>query len=192
MPLMAGRLCRIIRHSAGFAEQRSKISRIPGRAGRFGRRSAIKPYLCWAAIRGSLAQSQCSLGTTMKRLVLASAIFLTFAPAVALAEGRGGDAALGALSGAVVFGPVGLVAGAVVGYTAGPSIAHSWGFRRSGSKKPSREKSQAGMSPSRVSQNTPAAAASPEQTATTTTSAPAKPASATAQRWATPPVQGLE
>ncbi|HMH95942.1 MAG TPA: hypothetical protein VK577_05095, partial [Bradyrhizobium sp.] len=67
----------------------------------------------------------------MKKLVLASAVFLTLSPAVALAEGRGGDAALGALSGAVVFGPVGAVAGAVVGYTAGPSIAHSWGFRRS-------------------------------------------------------------
>src|SRR6266545_1576802 len=67
----------------------------------------------------------------MKRLVLASAVFLTFAPAVALAQGRGGDAALGALSGAVVFGPVGAVAGAVVGYTAGPSIARSWGLRES-------------------------------------------------------------
>lgn len=128
----------------------------------------------------------------MKRLVLASAIFLTLAPALALAEGRGGDAALGALSGAVVFGPVGAVAGAVVGYTAGPSIAHSWGFRRSGSKKPSREKSRAGISPSRVSQNTPAAAASPEQTATATTSASARPASSTTQRWVSPPVQGLE
>jgi len=29
-----------------------------------------------------------------------------------------------------VFGPVGLVAGAVVGYTAGPSIAHSWRANR--------------------------------------------------------------
>src|ERR1700761_3407959 len=46
-------------------------------------------------------------------------------------EHRPGDAALGALSGAVVFGPIGAVAGAVVGYTAGPSIAHSWGFRHS-------------------------------------------------------------
>src|SRR5713226_908734 len=116
----------------------------------------------------------------MKRLVFASAIALTLAPAQSWAQGRGSDAALGAVSGAVVFGPVGAVAGAVVGYTAGPSIAHSWGFRRSGSKKPAREKSQAGMSPSRVSQNTP------------TTAAPAKPAPSTAQRWVTPPVQGLE
>ena len=175
-------------------EQREQNFRIPGRTGRFifGRRNAIKPYHCWAAIRGSLADHNVRREPQMKRLVLASAIFLTLAPALALAEGRGGDAALGALSGAVVFGPVGAVAGAVVGYTAGPSIAHSWGFGRSGSKKLSREKSRAGTSPSRVSQNTPAAAASPEQTATATTSAPAKPASSAAQRWVSPPVQGLE
>ena len=54
----------------------------------------------------------------MKRLLLASAIALTLAPAQSWAQARGGDAALGALSGAVVFGPVGAVAGAVVGYTA--------------------------------------------------------------------------
>src|SRR6267142_72519 len=142
MLVMAGLRGRIIRHPAGFAEQRSEISRIPGRAGRFGRRSAIKPYLCWAAILESLAQSQCSVGTTMKRLVLASAIFLTFAPAVALAEGRGGDAALGALSGAVVFGPVGLVAGAVVGFTAGPSIAQSWRANRNHPRRVVRAKRQ--------------------------------------------------
>jgi hypothetical protein len=59
--------------------------------------------------------------------VLALALMSTTASAN---ERRGGDAALGALSGAVVFGPVGAVAGAVVGYTAGPSIARSWGFRR--------------------------------------------------------------
>jgi hypothetical protein len=39
-----------------------------------------------------------------------------------------GDAALGALSGALVGGPVGAVAGGVVGFTAGPTIAHSWGL----------------------------------------------------------------
>jgi hypothetical protein len=47
------------------------------------------------------------------------------------AQERAGDAALGALSGAVVLGPIGAVAGAVVGYTAGPSIAQSWRLRRS-------------------------------------------------------------
>src|SRR6266567_7756626 len=129
----------------------------------------------------------------MKKTSAIAALLLSLVSSVAMAdERRGGDAALGALSGAVVFGPVGAVAGAVVGYTAGPSIAHSWGFRRSGSKRALREKSQAGMATSRVGQNTPATAASPEQARATMTSAPAKPASAAAQRWVTPPVQGLE
>src|SRR5450755_1413091 len=52
------------------------------------------------------------------------------APVAAGAQERMGDAALGALSGALVAGPVGLVAGGVVGFTAGPAIAHSWGFHR--------------------------------------------------------------
>jgi hypothetical protein len=177
-----------------FGSSESKISAFQGRptalssvAETPSNRTIVGPQF-----EGHLQNHNVRREPQMKRLVLASAIFLTLAPALALAEGRGGDAALGALSGAVVFGPVGAVAGAVVGYTAGPSIAHSWGFRRSGSKKLSREKTRAGISPSRVSQNTPAAAASPEQTATATTSAPAKPAPSTAQRWVGPPVQGLE
>jgi outer membrane lipoprotein SlyB len=66
----------------------------------------------------------------MKRMLIVSlvAIAVPFAPAAA--GERAGDAALGALSGAVVLGPVGAVAGAVVGYTAGPAIARSWGLRR--------------------------------------------------------------
>jgi hypothetical protein len=67
----------------------------------------------------------------MKRIFAAAAITLAFAPSGVLAQERTGDAALGALSGAVVLGPVGAVAGAVIGYTAGPSIAQSWGLRRS-------------------------------------------------------------
>jgi len=69
--------------------------------------------------------------TRMKRLIVAALVSLTLVPVGALAQERGGDAALGALSGAVVFGPVGAVAGALVGYTAGPSIARSWGWRGS-------------------------------------------------------------
>src|SRR5450631_2078049 len=90
----------------------------------------------------------------MKRLFLASAIFLTLAPAMALAQGRGGDAALGALSGAVVLGPVGAVAGAVIGYTAGPTISHSWGVRRSGSRSHARRTTQLAKSdPRSLKQN---------------------------------------
>lgn len=65
-----------------------------------------------------------------KALITAIAI-LACVPASAIAQERAGDAALGALSGAVVLGPVGAVAGALVGYTAGPSIARSWGLRGS-------------------------------------------------------------
>jgi hypothetical protein len=68
----------------------------------------------------------------MKKTIAIVALSLSLTAAQARAdEHRGGDAALGALSGAVVFGPIGAIAGAAVGYTAGPSIAHSWGFRRS-------------------------------------------------------------
>src|SRR5712692_3775925 len=68
----------------------------------------------------------------MKKIVVAAVVSLTLVPMGATAQERGGDAALGALSGAVVFGPIGAVAGALVGYTAGPSIARSWGLRGSG------------------------------------------------------------
>jgi len=130
----------------------------------------------------------------MKRLVLGSAILaisLTFAPAMALAQGRGSDAALGAVSGAVVLGPVGAVAGAVIGYTAGPSIAHSWGLRRSGSKRVARERSRAGTPQSRISENLPPTAASPEPSGTMG-AAPPKFAPAAVQPGAAPPVQSLE
>jgi hypothetical protein len=66
----------------------------------------------------------------MKKSLAVLAIAMTLVPFAASAEERMGDAALGALAGAVVLGPIGLVAGAAVGYTAGPSIANSWGMRR--------------------------------------------------------------
>ena len=50
-------------------------------------------------------------------------------PAAAGAGERLGDAALGAVAGGVVAGPVGAVAGGAIGYTAGPRIAHRMGVR---------------------------------------------------------------
>jgi hypothetical protein len=67
-------------------------------------------------------------------IVAAALVATMLVPSGALAQERAGQAALGALSGAIVLGPVGAVAGAVVGYTAGPAIASSWGLRRSGRK----------------------------------------------------------
>ena len=39
------------------------------------------------------------------------------------------DGVLGGAAGGLVLGPVGLVGGAVIGATAGPGIAHSWGLK---------------------------------------------------------------
>jgi hypothetical protein len=66
----------------------------------------------------------------MKKLLVAALIGGSFISFQASAQERAGDAALGAVSGAVVLGPVGAVAGALIGFTAGPSIARSWGAER--------------------------------------------------------------
>jgi hypothetical protein len=65
----------------------------------------------------------------MNKTLIAVAIALALAPVGAQAQERVGDAALGAASG-IILGPVGIVAGAVVGYTMGPNIASAWGVRR--------------------------------------------------------------
>ncbi|MBV9565434.1 MAG: hypothetical protein JOY90_34025 [Bradyrhizobium sp.] len=82
----------------------------------------------------------------MRMMIAIAALALVSMPSASRADpNRGGDAALGALSGAVVFGPIGAVAGAVVGYSAGPSIAHSMGFRHAGSArraKPARQQAR--------------------------------------------------
>ena len=82
----------------------------------------------------------------MTKASIALAMLLLLAPSFASAQDhRPGDAALGALSGAVVLGPIGAVAGAVVGYAAGPSIARSWGFDRRGSARQRRQASKASV-----------------------------------------------
>jgi hypothetical protein len=65
----------------------------------------------------------------MKQFLAAVVIAVSLTPSGAFAQERVGDAALGGLSGALVFGPVGAVAGIVVGYAAGPGISRSWGLR---------------------------------------------------------------
>jgi hypothetical protein len=71
----------------------------------------------------------------MKKLIAAAVIAACCTASATLAQERVGDAALGAVSGLVVLGPVGAIAGAAIGYTAGPSISGSWGLRRSARRK---------------------------------------------------------
>jgi len=70
-----------------------------------------------------------------------AALLLVLVPSSVFAQ-RAGDAALGAVAGAVVLGPVGAVAGAFVGYTAGPSISRSWGLEGSRSSRHRRQASR--------------------------------------------------
>ena len=70
-----------------------------------------------------------------------AALLLVLVPSSVLAQ-RAGDAALGAVAGAVVLGPVGAVAGAFVGYAAGPSISRSWGLEGSRSSRHRRQASR--------------------------------------------------
>jgi hypothetical protein len=61
---------------------------------------------------------------------------MTLSPGAAIAQERAGDAALGAISGALVGGPIGAVAGGVIGFTAGPNISRGWfGHRHHGAHR---------------------------------------------------------
>ena len=115
----------------------------------------------------------------MKKLLVAAAIAASLFSFEARAQSRAGDAALGAVSGAVVLGPVGAVAGAVIGYTAGPAIAHSWGVGRSTSRARTRRVTQSDLGT--------------RQAATKVSSSPVanRPEMVAAGKTA-PPVQGLE
>jgi hypothetical protein len=110
------------------------------------------------------------------RMIIATVIIALTLPS-ALAGERHGDAAIGALTGAVVLGPVGLVAGAVVGYTAGPSIARSWRNNRNHPRSQARAAKSA-----RVASGQRAPNAAPGEVT------PAKPAPGVGG----PPAQGLD
>ncbi len=133
----------------------------------------------------------------MTKVLIIAVTMLACAPASALAQERAGDAALGAVSGAVVLGPVGAVAGALIGYTAGPSIARSWGLRGSQSarhRQPPPRRAAATGSPSRTreamaanGQMRAAGNPAPPVQAPPVQAAPAAPAYSPA-----PPVQGFD
>jgi hypothetical protein len=116
---------------------------------------------------------------------------LLLMPSVALAEERATDAALGAVSGAVVLGPIGAVAGALVGFTAGPSISHSWGLHRSGSRGQARRSTGREVRPT-VDGQPAALSETPRAQVATAPPAPARSASAGKAAAAPPPVQTLE
>ena len=121
----------------------------------------------------------------MRRFLAAVAMAVTLTPSVAFAQERVADAALGGLSGAIVFGPVGAVAGIVVGFAAGPGISRSWGlsrpdyrYARAAQRSAVARSNNAELKQATAAQN--ASAASP------------KPASETNRSWESPPVVGFE
>ena len=68
-------------------------------------------------------------GDVMKSTISVGAIVVSLAFSTTSAyAGRVANTAIGTIAGLVVFGPVGAVAGAAVGYTAGHGIARSWGL----------------------------------------------------------------
>ena len=64
----------------------------------------------------------------MKKLFACMVTAAVLVPLGAQAHERPLDAGLGALSGAVFFGPVGAIAGGVIGYTKGPAISRTLGL----------------------------------------------------------------
>lgn len=127
----------------------------------------------------------------MKKLLVAAVIAGTFFSFEAKAQERAGSAALGAVSGAVVLGPVGAVAGALIGYTAGPSIARSWGVGHS--RPRSRRVTQASIATEQQAsaRATPLPVAKPSEAVAARAAPPAAKAPEIAGT-STPPVQGLE
>jgi hypothetical protein len=128
----------------------------------------------------------------MKKTIASVVLSLALMSSTAMAEERVGDAALGALSGVVVLGPIGAVAGAVIGYTAGPSISHSWGLNRSSAPRHARRAaSPDARVPAGDSQPVPNQSA-PKDQAAPQAAAPARRPSATTTASTAPPVQLLE
>ncbi len=130
----------------------------------------------------------------MAKTFTAAAMILLLVPSAALAQERATDAALGAVSGAVVLGPIGAVAGAFIGYSAGPSISRSWGNDRSRSARHRRQASKDGMRGTRAQDANVAGVKPPERDARVATSQgegnnPAPSPKPLAPSATTPPVQ---
>jgi hypothetical protein len=126
----------------------------------------------------------------MIKTITVAATILLLASSAASAQERAGDAALGAVSGALVLGPIGAVAGAFIGYSAGPSISRSWGVG-SGSARHRRQASRDGV---RRAQDSGGAESKPgdARVATSQSEATAPAPKPLAPSDTTPPVQTLE
>ena len=127
----------------------------------------------------------------MKKMIAIAALSLALMSSTAMAEERPGDAALGAVSGAVVLGPIGAVAGAVIGWTAGPSISHSWGLHRASASRHARRAANPNAPVSSGDSQPVPNQAPPRDQAVPQSAAPAQP-SATTTASTVPPVQSLE
>jgi hypothetical protein len=131
---------------------------------------------------------------SMKTLGVLTVLTLALLPLAAHAGDRGTDAAIGAVSGAVVFGPVGAVAGALVGFTAGPAIGQSWGLSgspRRHARYRQRTYYRRDAGDPRASYNGPAPTAA-DSTQAPPASAPRMVAPARVAKNKAPPVQALE
>ena len=163
----------------------SRIGRFPiGRVRQRGdcrRITLVLPHLPIQLPRGAFKE------TAMKKLAVAAVLAGTLISFEAQAQDRGGSAVLGAVSGLVVFGPVGAAAGAVVGYTAGPAIAHSWGIGRSAPRSKARRTARSGP----VAKQPAAAAVTAPPVARTAPPLTQAPATVASTR-AAPPIQTFE
>src|ERR1700709_856014 len=125
----------------------------------------------------------------MIKAVIAAAVILVIATSAASAQHRAGDAALGAVSGAVVLGPIGAVAGAFIGYSAGPSIARSWGLDRSRAARQRRQASSENVRGARAEAVSPGGEKTPRVASSRSEGAAAAPTAALpAPSAKTPPV----
>ena len=130
----------------------------------------------------------------MKKQAAIVVLAMTVSTAAVAGE-RTTTAALGAVSGAVVLGPIGAVAGAFIGYAAGPSISRSMGVRgrsysarqprrTASNEQPAYRDTQAAM------RESSSATAPPAASATAPLAASARPAAPKTAK--APPVQPLE
>ena len=122
----------------------------------------------------------------MIKVYSVAALLLVLVPSSVMAQ-RAGDAALGAVAGAVVLGPVGAVAGAFVGYTAGPSISRSWGLEGRRSSRHRRQASRDSVRGARAEATNVASGSASQAGRATSYPAPNPPRSGSKL----PPVQTL-